>query len=246
MHKNILIIGATSAIAQATIRMFAEQQHNLFLVGRNAEQLETIASDAEIRSAHSVSFSACDLADLQHHQALLSEVDEKFEQIDIVLIAHGTLPDQEQCQQDVHMTLDEININALSTISLLTLLANRFEKQQSGSIAVITSVAGDRGRQSNYVYGAAKGMVSTFLQGLRNRLYPHNVQVLDIKPGFVDTPMTADFKKGALWAQPEQIAKSILKAIDKQRNMLYTPWFWWGIMMIIRNIPEVIFKRLKL
>jgi len=246
MQKNILIIGATSAIAKATLRIYAEQNNNLYLVARNEEQLKIIAEDAKIRGANQVEFMACDLAELNTHQALIDNVYTSFPTLDIVLIAHGTLPNQQACQENVETALQEININALSTISLLTLLANRFETQKSGSIAVISSVAGDRGRQSNYVYGAAKGMVSTFLQGLRNRLNDSNVQVLDIKPGFVDTPMTAEFKKGALWAQPEQVAQNIIKAINSKRNTLYTPWFWWGIMFIIRNIPEFIFKKLKL
>lgn len=246
MQKNILIIGATSAIAKATLRIYAEQNHNLYLVARNEEQLKTIAEDAKIRGANQVEFMACDLAELNTHEALMEKVYTSYPTLDIVLIAHGTLPNQQACQENVETALQEININALSTISLLTLLANRFETQKSGSIAVISSVAGDRGRQSNYVYGAAKGMVSTFLQGLRNRLNDSNVQVLDIKPGFVDTPMTAEFKKGALWAQPEQVAQNIIKAINSGRNTLYTPWFWWGIMFIIRNIPEFIFKKLKL
>lgn len=246
MQKNILIIGATSAIAKATLRIYAEQNNNLYLVARNEEQLKIIAEDAKIRGANQVEFMACDLAELNAHQALIENVYTSYPKLDIVLIAHGTLPNQQACQENVETALQEININALSTISLLTLLANRFETEKSGNIAVISSVAGDRGRQSNYVYGSAKGMVSTFLQGLRNRLDDSNVQVLDIKPGFVDTPMTAEFKKGALWAQPEQVAQNIIKAINSGRNTLYTPWFWWGIMFIIRNIPEFIFKKLKL
>jgi len=247
MKQNILIIGATSAIAQATLRLYAEAQANLYLLGRNSEQLEIIAADAKIRGASEVHTAQLDVNQFETHQTVLNQVMEAFPTLDVVLIAHGTLPDQNACEQDVHLTMTELSTNGISTISLLTLLANQFEKQQHGSIAVITSVAGDRGRQSNYVYGAAKGMVSTFLQGLRNRLYPHNVQVLDIKPGFVDTPMTTDFKKGALWAQPEQIAKNIVNAINKkQSKTLYTPFFWAIIMFIIRSIPEVIFKRLKL
>lgn len=246
MKKNILIIGATSAIAQATIRLYAEQQNNLYLLGRSSEHLATIASDAKVRGANQVHFQALDVNQFDSHEAVLSTVFKHFETVDIALIAHGTLPDQAACQQSAQVMLQELNTNAMSTLSLLTLLANRFEAQQKGSIAVISSVAGDRGRQSNYVYGAAKGMVSIFLQGLRNRLTPAKVHVLDIKPGFVDTPMTADFKKGPLWAQPEQIAKSILQAIDNNKDTLYTPFFWKYIMLIIRNIPEVIFKRLKL
>jgi short-subunit dehydrogenase len=130
---------------------------------------------------------------------------------------------------------------------LLTHLANRFEAQKHGSIAVISSVAGDRGRQSNYVYGTAKGAVTIFLQGLRNRLHKSGVQVLTIKPGFVDTPMTAGiYKKGPLWAAPEAIARSIQSGIEKRRDVIYTPLFWMGIMSIIKAIPEWIFKKLKL
>ncbi|GAB6070809.1 SDR family oxidoreductase [Thiomicrorhabdus hydrogeniphila] len=246
MSQNIVIIGATSAIAQATLKMYAAQNNNLFLVARNSEQLNVIAEDAKIRGANQVESQAIDLTDLAQHSHLIETIYQTYPQIDIVLIAHGTLPNQQACQDNVETALQEINTNAISTISLLTLLANKFETQKSGSIAVITSVAGDRGRQSNYVYGAAKSMVSTFLQGLRNRLNDSNVQVLDIKPGFVDTPMTAEFKKGALWAQPEQIASSIIKAINSGKNTIYTPWFWWGIMFIIRSVPEFIFKKLKL
>jgi short-subunit dehydrogenase len=246
MPQNILIIGATSAIAQATIRLYAAQNANLYLLGRNLEQLETIAADANIRGASQVDYSALDVNQFDSHESVLDQVFEKLESLDTVLIAHGTLPNQAACEQSVAVTMQELNTNALSTISLLTLLANRLQDQKSGCIAVISSVAGDRGRQSNYVYGAAKGMVSIFLQGLRNRLMPHNVHVLDIKPGFVDTPMTAEFKKGALWAQPEQIAKSIVNAVKRKTNTLYTPFFWMGIMMVIRNIPEFIFKKMKL
>lgn len=245
--KNIVIIGATSAIAQATIRLYAEQQHNLFLVARNAQTLPTIAQDANVRGANNVYQYLVDLGDQQQHQALMDAIFEQMPEVDIVLIAHGTLPDQTSCENNAELTLAEVNTNGLSTVSLLTHLANQFEQQKSGTLAVITSVAGDRGRQSNYVYGSAKKLVSTFLQGLRNRLYLSDVKVLDIKPGFVDTPMTESFDKGALWAQPEDIAKRIIKAIEKDKNgTLYTPWFWWGIMFIIRSIPEFIFKRLKL
>jgi short-subunit dehydrogenase len=166
--------------------------------------------------------------------------------IDIVLIAHGSLPDQKACEQDTQKTLEAINTNAISTISLLTYLANHFERQGRGTIAVISSVAGDRGRQSNYVYGTAKAAVTVFLQGLRNRLYKSGVQVLTIKPGFVDTPMTAAFKKGLLWASPEEIAKAIYIAIATTKDIIYAPWYWRWILLIIRHIPEILFKRLSL
>ena len=146
----------------------------------------------------------------------------------------------------IPVTLQEFQINLVSVVSLLTLLANYFEKQGKGCIAVISSVAGDRGRQSNYIYGAAKGGLTIFLQGLRNRLSKAGVCVLTIKPGFVITPMTENFKKGFLWAQPQQVAKAIVSAIRRRKNVIYVPWFWRWIMLVIRNIPENVFKRMSL
>lgn len=131
-------------------------------------------------------------------------------------------------------------------IALLTNIANRFEAQKKGTIAVISSVAGDRGRQSNYVYGSAKAMVTTFTSGLRQRLYKSGVSVITIKPGFVDTPMTADFKKGFLWASSGKIASIIFMACNKNSNVVYAPWFWEFIMMVIRLMPEFLFKRMEL
>jgi short-subunit dehydrogenase len=157
------------------------------------------------------------------------------------------LSDQAQCEQSVDIMRREFDINALSTLALLTALANRMEARRSGTLAVISSVAGDRGRQSNYVYGAAKAAVSTFLGGLRQRLAKSGVTVLTIKPGFVDTPMTASIaNKGALWAQPDRVAAGIVQAIDRRRNIVYLPWFWRWIMLVIRHIPEPIFTRVKL
>ena len=244
--QNILIIGATSAIAEATARLYAQRGDNLYLLARNEERLSSIAADLKIRGATSTHYAPLDANQFKAHEKVIDTAFKKLERIDVVLIAHGTLPDQKACENDFNTTLAELNTNAISTISLLTHIANKLEAQQDASIAVITSVAGDRGRQSNYVYGAAKGMVSIFLQGLRNRLHRSGVKVLDIKPGFVDTPMIATFKKGLLWAKPETIAKSIVKAIDKQKNEIYTPFFWLFIMLIMRNIPESILKKLSL
>ncbi len=244
--KNILVIGATSAIAEQTIRLYAKQGANLHLMARDEDKLNTIAQDALVRGAHSASVQKIEVNDFDQHKKWIDDAFAKLVSVDVVLIAHGSLPDQQACQDHVSTTLREMNTNGLSTVSLLTVLANRMEAQGKGTLAVITSVAGDRGRQSNYVYGAAKGMLSIFLQGLRNRLFAKGVHVLDIKPGFVDTPMTAEFPKGPLWAKPETIAKNIVKAVDKRKNSIYTPWFWMGIMLIIRNIPEFIFKKMKL
>lgn len=244
--QKILIIGATSAIAEATARRWAAGGNALFLVARNAARLETIAADLRVRGAASVASLAMDANDTAAHAAMLDAANDALGGLDVALIAHGTLPDQKACERSVEVTLQEIATNGLSVIALATLLGEKFESQGSGTLAVIGSVAGDRGRQSNYVYGAAKGLVGLFLQGLRNRLDRKGVQVLTIKPGFVDTPMTAAFKKGALWAQPDDIAAGILRAIAKKRDVVYLPGFWRLIMLIIRHIPEFIFKKLSL
>ena len=244
--QKILIIGATSAIAEATARIWAARGAALFLVGRRAERLETIAADLRVRGAVSVACFAMDACDTGAHAAMIDSATTALGGLDVALIAHGSLPDQKACEASVEQTLKEIDINGLSVIALSTRLAEQFEKQGKGSLAVISSVAGDRGRQSNYVYGAAKGMVTLFLQGLRHRLWRKGVQVLTIKPGFVDTPMTADFAKSSLWAKPEDIARGIVNAIDKKRDEVYLPGFWWMIMTIIRHLPEALFKRLSL
>ena len=245
--RKILIIGATSAIAEATARLFAARGDALFLVARNAEHLRAVVADLNVRGAARTDNATLDATDFAAHEAVLDRAERDLGGIDVALIAHGTLSDQAQCERSLDALRREFDTNAISTIALLTSLANRMEARRSGTLAVISSVAGDRGRQSNYVYGAAKAAVSTFLGGLRQRLAKSGVTVLTIKPGFVDTPMTAGIaNKGALWAQPEHIAAGIVKAIDGRRNIVYLPWFWRWIMLVIRHIPEPIFKRVKL
>ncbi len=245
--RKILIIGATSAIAEATARIFAARGDALFLVARNADRLQAIATDLNVRGAVRTATAALDVTDFSAHQAVIDQAERDLGGLDTVLIAHGTLSDQSECEKSVDTLRREFDINALSTMALLTTLANTFEARKSGTLAVISSVAGDRGRQSNYVYGSAKAAVSAFLSGLRQRLAKSNVDVLTIKPGFVDTPMTAGIaNKGALWAKPDQIAAGIVRAIDKRRSVIYLPWFWRGIMLIINHIPESIFKKIKL
>jgi len=245
--RKILIIGATSAIAEATVRIFAARGDALFLVARNADRLQAIATDLNVRGAVRTATATLDVADFSAHQAIIDRAEQELGGLDTVLIAHGTLSDQAECEKSVDALRREFDINALSTMALLTPLANTFEARKSGTLAVISSVAGDRGRQSNYVYGSAKAAVSAFLSGLRQRLAKSNVDVLTIKPGFVDTPMTANIaNKGALWAKPDQIAAGIVRAIDKRSSVVYLPWFWRGIMLIIKHIPEFVFKKAKL
>lgn len=244
--KKIIIIGATSVIAQATARLFAAEGHRLFLVAREESRLAAVAQDLQTRGAQQVETFTLDALDYDRHGLMLDQAIQQLGGLDLVFIAYGTLPNQQACEMDFETARRELEINCLSILSLLTLFANRLESQGHGCIAVITSVAGDRGRQSNYVYGTAKGALNLFLQGLRNRLARSNVHVLTIKPGFVDTPMTTDFNKGLLWAQPADIAQGILLAIARKREVVYLPWFWRVIMGIICAIPEKLFKRLKL
>jgi short-subunit dehydrogenase len=244
--QRVLIIGATSAIAEATARVYAERGSRLHLVARSAERLTTITEDLRIRGAANVGHGSLDVNDTSAHAAVLDAAWADLGDVDVVLIAHGTLPDQKACEASVETALTEFATNGTSTIALLTLIANRMQQAGRGSIAVISSVAGDRGRSSNYLYGSAKAAVSAFLSGLRQRMAKHGVDVITIKPGFVDTPMTREFKKGALWAKPEAIASGIVKAVDKGRSVVYLPRFWFGIMTIIRCIPEFLFKRLSL
>jgi decaprenylphospho-beta-D-erythro-pentofuranosid-2-ulose 2-reductase len=244
--RRILIVGATSAIAEACTRLFAQAGDQLFLAARDGAKLRILGDDLGVRGAGQVELFELDVLDYAQHSVLLEQAFARLGGLDLLLIAHGTLPDQGACQASFDTARREFEVNALSVLSLLTLAANRFEQQRSGTIAVISSVAGERGRQSNYLYGAAKGAVSLFLQGLRNRLSKSGVRVVTILPGFVDTPMTANFPKGPLWAQPDAVARDIVRAIEGGRDVLYTPWFWRWIMLIIRTIPERIFKRLSL
>jgi decaprenylphospho-beta-D-erythro-pentofuranosid-2-ulose 2-reductase len=248
--NRIVIVGATSAIAHAAARLWAEQGAALFLVGRSVARLEANAADLRVRGAASVAVHAMDATEDAVHAPMLAAAIAALGEsggVDVALIAHGTLPDQRQCETDLARLHAEIETNGVSVCLLSQLFANHFVAQGAGALAVIGSVAGDRGRQSNYAYGAAKGMVARFTEGLRNRVAKSGVQVLLVKPGFVDTPMTAEFeKKGLLWAQPEAIAAGMLRAIAAKRDVVYLPWFWRWIMLIIRHIPERVFKRLSL
>lgn len=242
--QKILIIGATSAIAESVARLYASRGAALYLAGRSAGKLDTIAADLRVRGAQRAEHGVLDVNDVAAHGALLDTAWSTLGGIDTVLIAHGTLPDQAACDASVDLSLREFATNGTSTIALAAALAQRL--QSGATLAVISSVAGDRGRASNYLYGSAKAAVTAYLSGLGQRLRPAGVNVLVIKPGFVDTPMTAAFKKGALWATPDKVAAGILRAIGKRRAVAYLPGFWWAIMMIIKNIPEFVFRRIKL
>lgn len=244
--QRVLVFGATSAIAQATARLMAAQGDHLFLVGRAKDKLEAVAADLRVRGAGKVETEVMDANDLSRYEGLVDRVEAALGGLDVVLVAHGVLGDQKAAERSFEVTHRDLTTNFLSVVALLTPVANRFEARRSGVICVISSVAGDRGRQSNYVYGTAKAGVSTYLQGLRNRLHPAGVAVVTVKPGFVDTPMTAHLKKGLLFASAEKVAKGIVGSIRKRKDVVYLPWFWRPIMFIIRHVPEPIFKRTRI
>jgi len=244
--KKVLILGATSAIAQHVARLLAAKGAALYLVGRNAVQLEAVRQDVAARGASKAESFAVDLNDYAQHEALVDRAEAALGGLDGVLVAHGILGDQAESEKRFEAAQQVIVTNFNSAVSLLTVVANRFEAKKAGTLVAISSVAGDRGRQSNYVYGAAKAGLSAFMQGLRNRLYRSGVKVVTVKPGFVDTPMVAHLKKNALFTSPEKVARGIVRAAEKGKDVVYLPGFWALIMLIIRMVPEFIFKRLKL
>lgn len=245
--KKILIVGATSAIASACAQRWAIDGAAFFLVARDAQKLQQCSADLRVRGASEVTTHVMDATDIAAHAVMLECCLDTLQTIDICLIAHGTLPDQSACEHSVDLTLTEFANNGTSVIALLTVLASQMAVQRSGTLAVISSVAGDRGRPSNYVYGSAKAAVSTFCEGLRARLFRSGVQVMTIKPGFVDTPMTHGLALPRLLvAQPEDVARRIVAGVERKVSVLYVPGFWVWIMWVIRGIPQSLFKRLKL
>jgi len=243
---RVLIVGATSAIATETARVYAAYGARLFLTGRDGARLDGVAADLRVRGAGAVETAVLDVTDRRRGPEVLESAWAAFGGLDVALLPHGVLPDQARCQASADETLAAIDVNLTSTVALLTPLANRFEASRAGCIAVITSVAGDRGRQSNYVYGAAKGGLDRFLEGLRNRLFRSGVSVVTLKPGFVDTPMTAGVRQGPLFASARRAGRAVHRAIERRRDVAYIPWFWRPIMAIVRALPEPVFKRLRL
>ncbi|MEP6687274.1 MAG: SDR family oxidoreductase [Gemmatimonadales bacterium] len=243
---RVLVVGATSAIAAETARIYAARGARLFLAARHPDRLAAVAADLRVRGAGAVETAVLDATDHRRCEEVIEAAWVAFGGLDVALIAHGVLPDQARCQTSVTEALRSIDVNFGSVVALLTPLANRFEAARAGCIAVISSVAGDRGRQSNYVYGAAKGGLDRYLQGLRNRLHHAGVSVVTLKPGFVDTPMTAALPKNPLFASPRRVGRSIHRAVEARRNVVYIPWFWRPIMCLIGALPEAVFKRLRL
>jgi len=238
---QVLIFGATSAVAAEVAVLLAERGDRLHLVARNPDKLADVARRC---AATAVTVQTADFSELEQNPVTVATALATLGHVDLVLIAHGDLGDQlasERAFEDAEKTL---RVNFTSVVSLLIPLANQLEAAKSGCIGVITSVAGDRGRPRNYTYGAAKGALNTYLQGLRTRLYASGVVVTTLKLGPVDTPMTRDHKKHALFGKPKSVARSIVRALDARVPEAYVPWFWGAVMPIVKNTPEWLFQRL--
>ncbi len=239
--NRVLVLGATSAIAQQVARAYAERGAALFLVARSEERLLAVADDLRVRGGQ-VETAVADLDDEAVHEELLA----RAAPLGIVFLAYGVLGDAQRAQESAEAAQAILRTNLSSPVSLLTRAAQRLEAQGSGCIVALASVAGDRGRGSNAVYGAAKAGLSAFLSGLRNRLSRSGVRVITVKPGLVDTPMTGHLPKNRLYSSPERVARDLLRGIDGTADVIYTPWWWRWIMLVVRLIPERLFKRLSL
>ncbi len=240
----VLIIGAKSDIAKATAREYAKNGYDLYLAARNVDELAEFAKDVITRTQRDIRLVELDILDYASHQAFYDNLDEKPLG---VISAIGYLGEQEKAQSDFSEAKKIMDTNYTGVVSLFNIIADDFEKRRSGFMVGISSVAGDRGRKSNYIYGSAKAALTAYLSGLRNRLYDAQVHVLTVKPGFVATKMTEDMDlPEKLTAQPEAVAEDIYKAQQKGKNVLYTKWIWRWVMLIIRNIPEFQFKKMSI
>jgi decaprenylphospho-beta-D-erythro-pentofuranosid-2-ulose 2-reductase len=246
MDKKIVIIGASSLIAQHCGRLWALNAGTKFiLIGRNKEKLNRISADLIIRNPKcSVEVISHSLLNIHKIKQISSAVSQKFKP-DLVFIAHGFMPNQKVCEFNIELINQAIEINAISPILWAESFLKGMQKRNRGIIAIISSVAGDRGRKSNYIYGAAKGFISRYIQGLQHRLHDSGVHIIDIKPGPTKTPMTFDMNIASYQLSPvENVAKVIVNGIKNKKNVIYAPKKWQFIMFIIKHIPRFIFNRL--
>jgi decaprenylphospho-beta-D-erythro-pentofuranosid-2-ulose 2-reductase len=246
--KRIVIIGATSAIAEHCARLWLEKQPaDLTLVGRDSRRIERVARDLKVRSPQSEIRIV--QAGFLNPEAINATIENTVQSgdVDVVLIAHGSLPEQDDCQDDLTACREALDINGISPVLYAEAFAKQMGKANHGTIALIGSVAGDRGRKSNYVYGAAKGLVTRYAQGLQHRFAGTGVKVVLIKPGPTDTPMTAHLRgKGAKLASVESVAKQIIEGVEACKPVIYAPGKWWLIMMVIRHLPTFVFNKMDI
>jgi decaprenylphospho-beta-D-erythro-pentofuranosid-2-ulose 2-reductase len=244
--RKVVVFGATSAMAQQTVRLLATAGAELVLVGRDPEKLAAVSADALVRGAGLAEMVAADLDDPSRLEEIAAGAFARLGRVDLVIVAQGLLGDSAACERDPALAARLLQTNFTAPALLLERVAARMAGQGYGTIVAISSVAGDRGRQSNYVYGAAKGGLAIYLAGLRHRLVRSGVHVVTVKPGFVDSPMTAGLPRNRLFAPPSAVAVAILRAVQRRSDVVYVPGFWRIIMWIIRQVPERIFKRMRL
>jgi len=244
--RKVVILGATSGIALEVQRQLAHRGCELLLVARSQQRLAELQADLITRGAQQVLTYCADLSSIQQHTFIFDFARRSFPDFDTVLLAYGSMHDQKDSESSVDVLLEELQVNFVSASAILTLFAADLERRQTGCLAAITSVAGDRGRRSNYVYGSAKGALSLFLQGLRSRLHPAGVRVITIKPGPVQTSMTDHLPNSARFADPQEVARDIVRALARRSpDVLYTPKIWRYVMSAVRHIPEAVAKRLS-
>lgn len=240
----VLIVGAKSDIAKEVAKQYAKNGYDLYLAARQSESLAELANDIKIRYGLDVQIKELDLLEFESHKSFYESLEPK--PLGVILVA-GYMADQKKCERDFSKTLNTINVNYTGVVSLLNIVANDFEKNKNGFIVGVSSVAGDRGRKTNYIYGSSKAAFSAYLSGLRNRLHESGIKVLTVKPGFVNTKMTAGLDlPSKLTAQPEEVAKDIYSAQQKGKDVLYTKGIWRLVMFIIKHIPEFIFKKMSI
>jgi decaprenylphospho-beta-D-erythro-pentofuranosid-2-ulose 2-reductase len=244
--KRVIILGATSGIALEVQRLLAARACELLVVARSEHRLAELQADLLVRGAARVLTYPADLSSIAQHEGVFEFASRELADFDTVFLAYGSMQDQQLAATSIPVLLEELQVNFVSAAAILTLFAADLERRRSGCIAAISSVAGDRGRRPNYVYGSAKGGLSLFLQGLRSRLYPAGVRVITIKPGQVRTSMTDHLANSSHLADPREVARDIVRGLEgRSADILYTPWVWRYIMTAVQLIPEGIFKRLS-
>ncbi len=247
--RGVIILGATSAMAEATARLYAAEGARLLLVGRRADRLAEVAADLAARGAASAEVAVNDLAHPHDAKAELAGMAARLGPVTDILLFYGVLGEQARAEADLAHARDVLQVNFASAAEWCLAAADLLEAQKQGALVVVGSVAGDRGRQSNYVYGASKAGLAVLVQGLAHRLALRGgrARAVLVKPGFVDTPMTGHLPKGGpLWAKPDAVAKVVRAAADKGGAVVYAPWFWRFILLVIRLLPEPIFHKSKL
>ena len=243
---GVLILGATSTIARATANEYARLGSPVYLAARDLEEAERLAADLRVRHGVTAQADTFDARVTGGHGALIQRAAEALDGLDTVVVAFGEMGDQAAAEADFDNALPILETNYVGAISICEETARVMIERGRGTIIGISSVAGDRGRQSNYFYGSAKGGFSLYLQGLRARLRQHGIHVVAAKLGFVDTPMTYGLKTKIPIASPEGAAKALVNAGRKRRDTFYYPWFWRYVMFIVKAVPERVFKRLKM